>query len=119
MTDFSRRDFLRASALAAAGVALNPDFTPGLDAAGGPATGWDAVPGILKRIRPPVFPARDFPITQFGAVANDHVAHLKDIGTREALVLGAFAAGVLLVGVWPAPLLALARIAAHSLLSSY
>jgi NADH-quinone oxidoreductase subunit M len=40
----------------------------------------------------------------FGAVANDHVAHLKDIGTREALVLGAFAAGVLLVGVWPAPL---------------
>ena len=70
MTDFSRRDFLRASALAAAGVALNPDFTPGLDAAGGPATGWDAVPGILQRIRPPVFPARDFPITQFGAVAD-------------------------------------------------
>ena len=70
MTDFSRRDFLRASALAAAGVALNPDFTPGLDAAGGPATGWDAVPGILQRIRPPVFPARDFPITQFGAVPD-------------------------------------------------
>ena len=40
----------------------------------------------------------------FGAVANDHVAHLKDIDAREALVLGAFAAGVLLVGVWPAPL---------------
>jgi NADH-quinone oxidoreductase subunit M len=40
----------------------------------------------------------------FGAVANDHVAHLKDINVREALVLGAFAAGVLLVGVWPAPL---------------
>jgi hypothetical protein len=32
----------------------------------------------------------------------------------------AFSAGVTLVlGVWPAPLLALARIAAHSLLSSY
>src|SRR5690348_13894446 len=40
----------------------------------------------------------------FGAVANEHVAHLKDINAREALVLGAFAAGVLLVGVWPAPL---------------
>jgi NADH-quinone oxidoreductase subunit M len=40
----------------------------------------------------------------FGAVTNDHVAHLKDINVREALVLGAFAAGVLLVGVWPAPL---------------
>jgi len=40
----------------------------------------------------------------FGAVSNDHVAHLKDINAREALVLGAFAAGVLIVGVWPAPL---------------
>ena len=40
----------------------------------------------------------------FGEVANDHVAHLTDINPREALVLGAFAAGVLLFGVWPAPL---------------
>jgi len=40
----------------------------------------------------------------FGVVANDHVAHLKDIDAREAIVLGAFAAGVLLVGIWPAPL---------------
>ena len=40
----------------------------------------------------------------FGDVTNEHVAELKDINAREALVLGAFAAGVLLVGVWPAPL---------------
>jgi len=40
----------------------------------------------------------------FGDVANEHVAELKDINAREALMLGAFAAGVLLVGVWPAPL---------------
>jgi NADH-quinone oxidoreductase subunit M len=40
----------------------------------------------------------------FGAIANDHVAKLKDINPREALVLAAFAAGVLIVGVWPAPL---------------
>ena len=40
----------------------------------------------------------------FGEVANDHVKHLKDIDAREALVLGAFAAGVLVIGVWPAPL---------------
>jgi NADH-quinone oxidoreductase subunit M len=40
----------------------------------------------------------------FGDVANEHVAELKDINAREALVLGAFAAGVLLVGIWPAPL---------------
>jgi unsaturated rhamnogalacturonyl hydrolase len=29
--------------------------------------GWDAVPGILARIKAPTFPARDFPITDFGA----------------------------------------------------
>jgi len=40
----------------------------------------------------------------FGAVANDHVAHLQDINGREALVLGAFAAATLLFGIWPAPL---------------
>jgi unsaturated rhamnogalacturonyl hydrolase len=31
------------------------------------APGWEAVPGILARIRAPQFPARDFPITDFGA----------------------------------------------------
>nr|MBO2467921.1 NADH-quinone oxidoreductase subunit M [Xanthomonadaceae bacterium] len=40
----------------------------------------------------------------FGEVGNAHVAGLKDINGREALVLGAFAAGVLLLGVWPKPL---------------
>jgi NADH-quinone oxidoreductase subunit M len=40
----------------------------------------------------------------FGDIGNHHVAELKDIDLREALVLGAFAAGVLVVGVWPAPL---------------
>jgi NADH-quinone oxidoreductase subunit M len=40
----------------------------------------------------------------FGAVANDHVAKLKDINAKEAIVLTAFAAGVLVIGVWPAPL---------------
>ena len=40
----------------------------------------------------------------FGKVANDKVAGLKDLNAREALVLGSLAALVLLVGVWPAPL---------------
>ncbi len=40
----------------------------------------------------------------FGEVTNDHVAHLKDINAREALVLGVFAAGTLLIGIWPEPL---------------
>ena len=29
---------------------------------------------------------------------------MKDINTREWIVLGVFAAGVLLLGVWPKPL---------------
>jgi len=45
----------------------------------------------------------------FGPVANDKVAALKDLNGREFLVLGLLAAGVLLVGVWPAPLLDVMR----------
>ena len=41
----------------------------------------------------------------FGPVANDGVAGLLDLNSREFLVLGALAAFVLLLGVWPAPLL--------------
>ncbi len=40
----------------------------------------------------------------FGEVANAHVAELEDINGREWLVLGVFAIGVLLIGVWPKPL---------------
>ncbi|MGH8123671.1 MAG: proton-conducting transporter membrane subunit, partial [Rudaea sp.] len=40
----------------------------------------------------------------FGEVGNEHVAKLHDINPREALVLGVFAAGVLILGIWPAPL---------------
>ncbi|WP_119718020.1 NADH-quinone oxidoreductase subunit M [Cognatilysobacter tabacisoli] len=40
----------------------------------------------------------------WGEVGNAHVAELEDINPREAFVLGAFAVGVLLLGVWPKPL---------------
>jgi NADH-quinone oxidoreductase subunit M len=40
----------------------------------------------------------------FGEVGNAHVAQLQDINGREWLVLGVFAIGVLLIGVWPKPL---------------
>ncbi|KLD75794.1 NADH-quinone oxidoreductase subunit M [Xanthomonas hyacinthi] len=40
----------------------------------------------------------------FGEVANAHVAELKDINRREALVLGVFAVGVLVLGLYPKPL---------------
>ncbi len=40
----------------------------------------------------------------FGAVANDKVAALTDLNGREFMVLGILAAAVLLIGLWPAPL---------------
>ena len=40
----------------------------------------------------------------FGEVGNAHVAELKDIDRREWFVLGAFAVGVIALGVYPKPL---------------
>jgi NADH-quinone oxidoreductase subunit M len=45
----------------------------------------------------------------FGPVGNDHVAHLTDVNGREFVVLGILAVAVLLLGVWPAPLLEVMR----------
>jgi len=43
----------------------------------------------------------------WGDVTNPHVAEMKDINGRETFVLAAFAALVLIVGVWPEPLVRL------------
>ena len=40
----------------------------------------------------------------FGAVANHHVAELKDLNFREFIILGVLAIAVLVVGLYPAPL---------------
>ena len=40
----------------------------------------------------------------WGEVTNPAVAAMPDINAREWIVLGTFAAGVLLIGVWPKPL---------------
>ena len=40
----------------------------------------------------------------WGEVGNANVATMKDIDMREWIVLGTFAAGVLLIGIWPKPL---------------
>jgi NADH-quinone oxidoreductase subunit M len=40
----------------------------------------------------------------FGAVTSGQVAGLQDANARELLVLGTLAAAVLVLGVWPAPL---------------
>jgi NADH-quinone oxidoreductase subunit M len=40
----------------------------------------------------------------YGEVANDNVAQLEDLNAREFIVLTVLAISVLLVGLWPAPL---------------
>jgi NADH-quinone oxidoreductase subunit M len=51
----------------------------------------------------------------FGPVANDPVAHLADVNGREFVVLGALAAAVLVLGVWPEPLLKMMQSTIHHL----
>ncbi|HEC18987.1 MAG TPA: NADH-quinone oxidoreductase subunit M [Gammaproteobacteria bacterium] len=41
----------------------------------------------------------------FGDVANEKVARLKDLNNREFFILGTLGVAVLLLGLWPAPLL--------------
>jgi NADH-quinone oxidoreductase subunit M len=52
----------------------------------------------------------------FGEVANRNVQNLKDLNFREALVLGTLAVAVLLIGVWPQPLVELMHTSVAQLL---
>ena len=53
----------------------------------------------------------------FGAVTNDEVAGLTELNGREALVLGVLAVAVLLLGLWPQPLLELMHASVDNLLA--
>src|SRR5215472_7245229 len=53
----------------------------------------------------------------FGAVASPKVAALEDLNPREFVVLGALAVAVLVVGIWPAPLLKVMQPTIHHLLT--
>src|SRR5438128_249466 len=73
--DPSRRDFLQRLAIGAGGMIATPTLLAAMNAcrtasesniAPG-ADGWERVPEILSRIKAPVFPARDFVITSYGA----------------------------------------------------
>ena len=61
-----RSTSLRASALALAALALGSCATAPAPVVSAPSP-WDAVPAILARIKAPQFPAKDFPITDYGA----------------------------------------------------
>jgi NADH-quinone oxidoreductase subunit M len=52
----------------------------------------------------------------YGEVANQHVAELTDLEGREFLVLGILAIAVLLVGLWPAPLVDMMSVTVRELL---
>jgi len=62
MIRYGRRQVLQLGGVALAGAALPPGHAS--------AGAWDRVPGILRRIRPPVFPRRTLPVTRFGAVGD-------------------------------------------------
>ena len=53
----------------------------------------------------------------FGAVANDHVAQLKDINLREGLFLALLAAVVLAMGIWPQPMSVVLHTSVNDLLA--
>jgi polygalacturonase len=76
-----RREFLTAAGAGALGLAAWPSDLAAFWQAGDP---WAAVPSILARIRPPVFPARDFDITKFGAVAGGGTDSTKAIAAAIA-----------------------------------
>jgi NADH-quinone oxidoreductase subunit M len=52
----------------------------------------------------------------FGEVTSNEVARLEDINAREALVLGTIAVAVLVVGLWPEPLVNLMHASVDQLL---
>ncbi|MEJ2403054.1 MAG: NADH-quinone oxidoreductase subunit M [Candidatus Thiodiazotropha sp.] len=52
----------------------------------------------------------------FGDVANDGVAALQDMNQRELIVLGTLAVAVLLLGLWPAPLVEVMDASVNNLL---
>jgi len=52
----------------------------------------------------------------YGEVANDNVAALEDLNQREFIVLAILAVSVLLVGLWPAPLVDMMNVTIEQLI---
>jgi NADH-quinone oxidoreductase subunit M len=53
----------------------------------------------------------------FGAVANEQVAHLKDINAREFLILAVLAVLTLWMGLWPQPFAEVLHVSVNDLLA--
>jgi NADH-quinone oxidoreductase subunit M len=52
----------------------------------------------------------------YGEVKSEGVAALEDINAREIFVLGSLAIAVLVLGLWPAPLVEVMETSIHSLI---
>ncbi len=75
----NRRDFIRKLLIGGTAVLVVPEFLsdravaelyPRLRPWSRGDEGWPQLPAILKRIKPPIFPRRDFHVTRFGAVGD-------------------------------------------------
>jgi polygalacturonase len=88
----SRRAFVRALGIGAGAALVLPlgsactafgvqaeTAAPGVAGASvaGQGRGWEMVPEILARIRPPSFPARDFVITRYGGVGDGRTVNTE------------------------------------------
>lgn len=69
------------------------------------ANGWVAAGAALTLILGAAYTLWMVKRVFFGEVANQNVAQLKDINFRETVVLGSLAGMVLLIGLWPKPLI--------------
>ena len=76
----NRREFIKIFIAGGAGALLAPGLLSGHTSGGAIAPAlwpsfieddaWAQVPRILQRIKPPVFPGRDFDVTRYGAVGD-------------------------------------------------
>lgn len=76
----NRREFIKNLLIGGAAVFVTPELLTRIASAELLSTGlglysptdelWAQVPQILKRIKPPVFPKRDFAVTRYGAVGD-------------------------------------------------
>ena len=52
----------------------------------------------------------------FGAISNEHVDHMTDLNKREALIMVIFALTVLIMGIWPEPIINIMHTSVNDLL---
>ena len=73
----NRRQFIRTASVAATGLLFTrcaginaKDVYRDVERVRPRLGGWDLLPDILARIRPPIIPQRDFSILKYGAIAD-------------------------------------------------